>query len=201
MKTLCLGGSFNPIHHGHLICARSVAETAGFQKVLLIPSGQPPHKTQAADLAGASDRLNMCRLAIGAAAATSSVFFELSDIEIGRAGPSYTIDTVRQMQANGTSPVHWLIGADMLNFLPNWHQPAALLAEVQFLIMRRPGFNIEWDKLPPEFIPLKKNLVNAPRIDISSTDIRRRIQAGLSINYLTPPAVVDYVKTHNLYRA
>jgi nicotinate-nucleotide adenylyltransferase len=201
MKTLCLGGSFNPIHHGHLICARSVAETAGFQKILLIPSGQPPHKQQATDLADASDRLNMCRLAIESATATSSVSFDISDIEIARPGPSYTIDTVRQMQKAGMSTVHWLIGADMLNFLPNWHQTAALLAEVNFIIMRRPGVSIEWDALPSEFIPLKKNLVDAPRIDISSSDIRKRIQAGQSIDYLTPPAVVDYIKAHNVYRA
>ena len=199
MKTLCLGGSFNPIHHGHLICARSVAEIAGFEKILLIPSGQPPHKTQATDLAEASDRLNMCKLAIGSAAATSSVFFDVSDIEIARPGPSYTIDTVRQMYKLGISPIHWLIGGDMLNFLPNWHQPAALLKEVQFLIMARPGVAIEWDKLSAEFIPLKKNLVEAPRIDISSSDIRRRVQTGLSIDYLTPPAVVDYITARNLY--
>jgi nicotinate-nucleotide adenylyltransferase len=200
MKTLCLGGSFNPIHHGHLICARSVAETAGFQKILLIPSGQPPHKTQATDLADASDRLNMCKLAIESAAVTSDIFFELSDVEITRPGPSYTIDTTRQMRKLGLSQINWLIGADMLNFLPNWHQPAALLAEVNFLIMHRPGISINWDALPGDFIPLKKNLVEAPQIDISSSNIRHRLQAGLSIHYLTPPTVVDYITAHNLYR-
>jgi nicotinate-nucleotide adenylyltransferase len=199
MKTLCLGGSFNPIHHGHLICARSVAETAGFEKILLIPSGRPPHKTQATDLAEPSDRLNMCRLAIESAAGTSGISFQLSDIEIARPGPSYTIDTVYQLQKIGMASVHWLIGADMLNFLPNWHQPAALLKKVQFLIMQRPGVSIDWDALPIDFIPLKKNLVDAPRIDISSSDIRRRVKAGLSIDYLTPPAVVNYIHKHRLY--
>jgi nicotinate-nucleotide adenylyltransferase len=200
MKTLCLGGSFNPIHHGHLICARSVAEIAGFEKILLIPSGRPPHKTQATDLAEPSDRLNMCKLAIESAAATSGISFQLSDIEIARAGPSYTIDTIRQLQKTGMPAIHWLIGADMLNDLPNWHQPAALLREVEFIVMHRPGVAIDWDALPSEFIPLKKNLLDAPRIDISSSDIRRRIQAGLSIDYLTPPAVVDYIRDRGLYR-
>ncbi|HMB95036.1 MAG TPA: nicotinate-nucleotide adenylyltransferase [Tepidisphaeraceae bacterium] len=199
MKTLCLGGSFNPIHHGHLICARSVAESDGFDKILLIPSRQPPHKPQN-ELADASDRLTMCRLAIESANVVGSVSFEISDIEINRPGPSYTIDTVRQMQKLGMPQVYWLIGADMLNFLPKWHQPAALLREANFVIIERPGIAIEWNALPAEFIPLKKNLVQAPRIDISSSDIRRRIAMSHSIDYLTPPAVVAYINAHGLYR-
>ena len=160
MKTLCLGGSFNPIHHGHLICARSVAETAGFARVLLIPSRMPPHKTGATDVAGAADRLQMCRLAIESAAKKSAVSFEVSDIEISRPGPSYTIDTARQMRKNGVEKIYWLIGADMMNLLPNWHQSAELLREIQFVIINRPTVAIHWDALPPQFIPLKNNLID-----------------------------------------
>jgi len=198
-KTLCLGGSFNPIHYGHLICVRAVAEAAGFERVLLIPSAQPPHKPDAVDLADASDRLQMCGLAIQTDVADSAVEFAVSDTELRRLGPSYTIDTVREMKRSGWPKVHWLIGADMLNYLPNWHDAAALLREVEFVVMARPGVVMGWDGLPGEFSCLKDNIVPAPLIEISSSDIRRRIRAGLTIDYLTPPAVVDYIVAHHLY--
>ena len=200
MKTLCLGGSFNPIHHGHLICAGAVAEAAGFEKVLLIPAGQPPHKPQQADLADSSDRLNMCRLAIQGRSGGGSVVFDVCDIEIYRPGPSYAIDTVRELKNSGWQQVHWLIGADMLNYLPNWHQAAALLSEANFVIMARPQVLIDWNALPGEFATLKKNVVEAPLVQISSRDIRRRVRDGRSIDYLTPPAVIEYIGARGLYR-
>jgi nicotinate-nucleotide adenylyltransferase len=201
-KTLCLGGSFNPIHHGHLICARTIAETCGFSNVLLIPSANPPHKPLATDLADPAHRLHMCRLAIQTNEPNSEVQFDVSDIEIARSGqPSYTIDTVRQLKRQGWERVHWLIGADMLNYLPNWHEAAALLREVDFLIMARPGVPMNWNSLPPEFSSLQKHIIPAPLIDISSSEIRRRLKAGLPINYLTPPTVVDYITKHKLYGA
>jgi len=202
MKTLCLGGSFNPIHHGHLICAQAVAEKAGFERVLLIPSFHPPHQTNQ-DLASASDRLKMCRLAIKNAENAppqSGVRFEVSDIELHRSGPSYTIDTVRELKKMGWPSVHWLIGADMLNYLPNWHLSAALLNEVHFVIVARPGVPIDWDKLPESFAELKNSVVQAPLIDISSSEIRNRVRAGKSIENLTPQPVIDYIAKHGLYR-
>jgi nicotinate-nucleotide adenylyltransferase len=202
-KTLCLGGSFNPIHFGHLICARAVAEAAGYAQVLLVPSAQPPHKAQQADLASPSDRLAMCRLAIDSTTKSSDsslrVSFDVSDIELTRTGPSYTIDTARELRQRGWPEVHWLIGADMLNYLPKWHEPAALLREVNFVVMRRPGIPIDWNSLPGEFAFLKNSVVEAPLIEISSTQIRQRVRAGLSIDYLTPPPVVDYIGTRGLY--
>ncbi|WP_428937413.1 nicotinate-nucleotide adenylyltransferase [Fontivita pretiosa] len=202
-KTLCLGGSFNPIHLGHLICARAVAEARGFARVMLIPCGQPPHKPRAADLASPTHRLQMCRLAIQTSNSTDSrraqVQFDISEIEIARRGPSYTIDTVRQLRSQGWTQVHWLIGADMLNYLPKWREPAALIREASLLIMARPGVPIDWNALPGEFASLKDNVVVAPLIEISSTQIRWRVRAGLSIEYLTPPAVVRYIHTHRLY--
>src|SRR3954468_23242329 len=132
MKTLCLGGSFNPIHHGHLICARAVAEAAGDQKVVLVPSARPPHKPDQTDLADASNRAEMCRLALPQRTSSAQVTnphlsWDVSDVELTRTGPSYTIDTVREFKRDGWPEVHWLIGADMLNYLPNWHDAAALL--------------------------------------------------------------------------
>jgi nicotinate-nucleotide adenylyltransferase len=202
-KTLCLGGSFNPVHHGHLICARRVAEIAGFERVLLIPGRQPPHKPNQPDLADAPHRLQMSRLAAETdkTRARAGVIFEVSEIELARSGPSYTIDTVRELRNSGWDQVNWLIGADMLNLLPKWHEAAALLREVNFVITRRPGVLIDWNSLPVDFAVLQNKMVDAPLIEISSTQIRQRVRAGLSIDYLTPPAVVDYIRMHQLYRA
>src|SRR5207248_10743648 len=96
--------------------------------------------------------------------------------------------------------VHWLIGADMLLDLPTWHRPQELLREVEFVVMARPGWSIDWSKLPPEMRKLEANVVEAPRIDISATDIRSRVRAGFPITYLTPPSVCRYIHEQALYR-
>lgn len=194
MKTLCLGGSFNPIHHGHLICARAVMEELGYQQVMLIPSAQPPHKSSSVDMAAPEHRLRMCQLAVD-----QSANFAVDDLEIRRNGPSYTLDTARELKARGWSEIHWLIGADMLNLLPQWHRPPELLKEVHFVIMARPGFTFEWSELPVEFQSLKNSVVETPLIDISSTDIRRRVRAGLPIEFLTPPPVERCILELKLY--
>ncbi|HZL34896.1 MAG TPA: nicotinate (nicotinamide) nucleotide adenylyltransferase [Tepidisphaeraceae bacterium] len=192
MPRLILGGSFNPIHHGHLICARCVAEQSGFGCVTLMPTAQPPHKAAPADLAPAGDRLAMARLAV-----LGDPLFEVDDLEILRPGPSYTIDTVRQI-ARGDS-IHWLIGADMLLYLPHWHRIEELLREVNFVIMERPGWPIDWNLLSPLFQPLRRNVVTAPLIDIRATEIRRRCAAGLAIDYLAPAGVCRYIREHGLF--
>jgi nicotinate-nucleotide adenylyltransferase len=196
LKRLGFGGSFNPIHNGHLACSKAVAIRMGFDQIVLIPSRQPPHKPGQTDLASAENRLAMCQRAV-----EGDRLFAVDDIEMRRSGPSYTIDTVREFRRRGWPAVSWLIGADMLNFLPNWHDPYALLAEVDFVVMARPGFQFEWQQLPEAFQKLRDKVVEAPLIDISSTDIRRRIARGESIDRLTPPAVADYIRAHGLYRS
>jgi nicotinate-nucleotide adenylyltransferase len=195
MKTLYLGGSFNPIHHAHLICARAAAEAMGFDRILLLPSAVPPHKTNQRKLAGSADRLHMAELAVAGHA-----LFAVSDLELRRSGPSYTIDTVRQLKANGESQVHWLIGADAVMQLPGWREPEALLHEVTFVVMDRPGTAVEFSRLPPAYRRLESHRVTVPQLDISSSEIRRRVQAGLSIDFLTPPAVVEFIGQRGLYR-
>jgi nicotinate-nucleotide adenylyltransferase len=195
MPKLCLGGSFNPIHHGHLLCARAAAEAVGAAGVVLMPTGQSPHKGTNLGMPGAADRVEMCRLAIEGVAG-----FELDERETRRQGPSYTIDTVREMKAEGVDKVYWLIGADMLNTLPSWREAPALLEEVNWVVMARPGLVMEWDTLGPEFGKLKANVVEVPQIDISATEIRRRVGAGLAIEYLTPAAVCRYIRERGLYR-
>lgn len=196
MPILCFGGSFNPIHNAHLRCAQAVADKAGYDRVLLIPSAQPPHKPSAADLAPAQHRVAMCRLA-----AETVAGFDVDDLETRRTGPSYTLDTARKLRhRRGWSEVHWLIGGDMLLFLPRWHRPLELLREVHFVVMARPGYPINWDALPPEYHHLRSHQVEAPMVDISATKIRRRVKAGESIDAFVPPAVSRYISDNGLYR-
>ena len=194
MRQLWFGGSFNPIHFGHLICARSVAEAAGFDRVVLVPSHQPPHKSGITTVLNASHRLAMCQLAVA-----GDAFFDVDGIELDRPGPSYTIDTVRELRRRGCGEISWLIGADMASFLPNWRDPAALLAEVRFVLMARPGCPIDWSSMPVEMQKLQSSVVEAPKLDISSTGLRERLARGKSIRYLTPDAVVEYIWRHRLY--
>lgn len=196
VRKLCFGGSFNPIHNGHLITSEAVARGRGFERVVLIPSTTSPHKVGHADMAAASDRLAMCRLAI-----EGNDLFELDDLELTRTGPSYTIDTARELRRRGWDEVNWLIGADQVPALPHWQEPAALLLEVRFVIMARPGWWFDWDTLPAEFRALRDRVVEAPLVDVSATDIRQRIGQGQPIDHLTPSAVADYVREHGLYRA
>ena len=139
----------------------------------------------------------MCQLA----AEPAGQFFDVDDLELFRQGPSYTTDTAADLlRRPGFGAVHWLIGADQLIDLPNWHRPLDLLQQVNFLIMARPGIDIDFTCLPPEFRHLKANLVRVPQIDISATEIRRRLRQGLPISFLTPAAVVDYIRENKLYR-
>lgn len=197
MRTLCFGGSFNPIHHGHLICARAAAEAMGFPRVLLIPSAQPPHKPASPDLAPPADRLAMCQLA----ARLEPSLFQASDMELKRVTPSYTIDSARALKLQGWQEVSWLIGADMLLYLPQWHEPEALLAEVNFVILARPGWSFDWKAMPPAYRRLEANVVRAPLIEMSATDIRRRVREGRPISYMVPPRVAEYIEREGLYKA
>jgi nicotinate-nucleotide adenylyltransferase len=195
MSKLCLGGAFNPVHNGHLLCARAAAEALGVAMVVLIPCHVGPHKLSDPAMAAAEHRLMMCRLAVAGVDG-----FEIDDRELRRAGPSYTIDTVRELRQAGWDKVPWLLGADQVESLPKWHQPHDLLREAQFHIMARPGWNLDWKKLPPEYAVLADRLVTSLMVDISATDIRRRVAHGLPIDFLTPPAVCQYITQHGLYR-
>lgn len=216
MPTIAIyGGTFDPVHLGHLIVARAVAERCGFRRVTLMPSASPPHKSAA--LSSPTDRLEMLRLAVA-----DDPLFEVSDLELRRSGPSYTIDTLAELgrQADPGAGIAWIIGADMLAILPKWHRAAEVVRQARIITAVRPG----WDNregtpqtatqpvVPKElerdlreaFGPdissrLLADVVQTPRIEISSTDIRERCAAGLSIRYLVPPAVEQYIRERNLY--
>ncbi len=199
MSRLCLGGTFNPIHHAHLICARFADEAIGADEVVLIPAANPPHKPPGGPLGGtpvgAAERLAMCRLAVDGVPG-----FSVDDREIRRGGASYTIQTVRELREEGQTVVNWLIGADLVAGLPAWHDAARLVEECHFIIVARPGWSIDWHLLPAPFARLEKQVVVAPLIDISASQIRSRVAAGRDIQFLTPPAVCRFIEQRGLYR-
>ncbi len=196
------GGSFNPIHSGHLIVARSVAEQLHLDRMILLPSASPPHKT-AQTLLDPRHRAEMVKLAIA-----DEPIFEFSDYDLTREGPCYTVDTVAHFREElGLDVIlHWLIGADSLAELTSWYRVRALVDSCRIITAARPG----WDKIDFEVLrtrlsedhiaSLRAGLIDTPRIDISATDIRRRNRAGRSIRYLMPEAVRDYICKHALYQ-
>jgi len=199
---ILVGGSFNPIHLGHLIVARAVAEQLALARVVFIPSGNPPHKP-GNHLADAADRLAMARLAVA-----DESGLEVSDVEIGRSGPSYTILTVeayRQNLAPGQS-LFWLIGSDTLTELHTWHRARELVDMCRIVTAVRPGFEspdlsvLEPTLSPEQVRQLQVDILPTPRIDISATDIRHRIAKGRSIRYLVPDTIREYIENHRLYR-
>lgn len=195
IDTLCYGGTFNPVHVGHLTLVRMIARSRRYARVLLIPAGDPPHKPADSELAPASDRLEMCRLASADAEDVG-----VDDLEIRRPGPSYTIDTVRALRSRGIARIGWLVGADWLPRLPTWRCWDQLRNEVEFLVARRPGFEIDFDSLPESVRSLRDHVVETPLIDVSSTEIRRRVRAGEPIAGLVHPAVERYIRERGLYR-
>ena len=195
-----LGGSFNPIHTGHLILAQSAVEALELSTVLFIPCAIPPHKS-AASLIAAEHRLAMVQAAI-----EGDFRFEASDIEIARGGISYAVETVAQLY-----PIHpgaelcFIIGADTLRELHSWKDIYSLLRLCRFVTFSRPGTSLQevtQDSLrldPPWPERLIADVVAGRQIDISSSDIRHRAAEGMSIRYLVPEAVEMYIAEHRLY--
>ncbi len=202
MRLGVFGGSFDPVHLGHLILAECCREQQRLDQVWFIPAHTPPHK-QAHQLAPGHDRIEMLKLATGGHEA-----FHVSTAELDRGGVSYTVDTLEQLKSEESSRELFLIlGADSLADLPNWKDPARLCDLSTPLVVRRAG------SPPPEFNVLSPFVsveklrqfedaqVEMPLIGLSSSDIRRRVVEGRSIRFLTPRAVEKYIETHGLYQA
>ena len=195
------GGSFDPIHFGHLITARAVAERLNLDRVLLIPAPIPPHK-RANKLTPVEHRLAMIRGAID-----GDPLFEASDIETRRPGPSYTIDTIAALRADvgATAELFWIIGADSLPELATWHRAADLVASVRIVAASRPGWSapdlstLERAVGKPALDRLLADRCPTPEIDISATNIRERIGMGRSVRYLTTSAVIAHIQQNRLY--
>lgn len=134
------------------------------------------------------------------AAVEGDDFFDILTVELERPAPSYTYDTVVELFALGWKEVRWLVGADQVLSLPKWHRAAELIEQVKFVVAGRPGYRIDWDQMPGPYQKLREHVVETPMIEISSTEIRKRVQAGRSIRNMVPMGVEKYIQQSGLYR-
>jgi nicotinate-nucleotide adenylyltransferase len=192
-----LGGTFNPPHMGHLVMAQEALDQLGLDRVVFMPVAVPPHK-EAREDPGAEARVELCRLAV-----QDDERFAVSDLEVRRGGASYTVDTLRELHE--LEPEHdltFIVGGDMAQSLPAWREPEAILALAQLAVAEREGVGREdiARRLEPLHNGDRVTFFDMPRIDVSSSDIRRRVAEGRPIRYLVPDAVADAIAQHDLYR-
>jgi nicotinate-nucleotide adenylyltransferase len=197
MKLGILGGTFDPPHNGHLHIAESAQHTLHLAQVVFIPAKLPPHK-----LDDTITPLDM-RVAMLERALKGKPTFVISMIEARRPGPSYTLDTLRELR-HDLSPgaeLFFIMGMDSLVQLATWHQPAEIVKLAKLAVLRREGFELDLDALEAQVPGVRHSVVmlRAPTSNISASDIRARVQAGESIEGLVPPAVRDYIEKHRLY--
>ena len=197
-RTAVLGGSFNPIHYGHLLLADDVAELLGLDRVLFVPASRPPHKPNA-DLAPAADRYAMVELAI-----TGHSKFAVSDVEFRRPGPSYTVDTLEALRIP-RDELFLIVGSETFLDLLTWRSPRRVAELAQLAVVPRVGsaFDLESAavrKVAHE-IGHEPMVVRAGSLPISASDLRRRVREGRSIAYRLPEAVGAYIRANRLYHA
>jgi nicotinate-nucleotide adenylyltransferase len=187
MKIGILGGTFNPIHIGHLILAEEAREKLGLDKVVFVPAFLPPHKDNS-DIAPAGERLEMVKLAIA-----GNKYFLVSDSEIKRDGRSYTIDTIKEFKTKYPhDELYFIIGSDLLKYLDDWKDLNEIIKMVKFIAATRPGFALEK-------IPAYISTVAIRAVDISGFEIRNCIKEEKSFRYLLPDAVYKYINRKKLY--
>lgn len=194
------GGTFDPIHNGHLIIAEAVRENMNLDKIIFIPSGMPPHKDNLR-VTDAEHRFNMVYKAV-----STNPYFEASRMEIDRQGYTYTIDTITQLQdVHGEfARFFFIIGADVIPELLTWKNYNRLFKICEFISVLRPGFDSEKFQKGVNHLEMQYNAsihtVNVPLIEISSTEIRSRVQNSRTIKYLVPESVEEYIYINGLYK-
>jgi nicotinate-nucleotide adenylyltransferase len=192
-----MGGTFDPIHFGHLITAEEVRVQFGLDQVIFVPCGVPPHKKKY-DLTDARHRHVMVELAVA-----DNPHFTTSRVEIDRQGPAYTIDTIRTFRERfgDACQLYFITGADAILEMLTWRDNESLIELCRFVAATRPGYELsELDRRLGPRHRARIDSVSVPGIEISSTDIRRRVSQGKPIQYLTPSATVSYIKKHALYQ-
>ncbi|HVB77484.1 MAG TPA: nicotinate-nucleotide adenylyltransferase [Candidatus Nitrosotalea sp.] len=197
MRVGVVGGTFDPIHLGHIAMAAAARDCAGLDRVLLVPSGEPPHRADA--IAGSKERLRMCRLAV-----EGHPGFEVLDLEVSRPGPSYTVDTLESLtQSRPEDELYLVLGWDAARDIPLWHRPERVLALTRLVIVSRPG----WPEPQPQDLraagidPARALLCRAETPDIEAREIRRRLEEGEALDGLLDPRVALHLRQHRLYPA
>jgi nicotinate-nucleotide adenylyltransferase len=193
-----LGGTFNPPHVAHLVCASEAAAQLELDRVVLMPVAEPPHKQAAADDPGGTVRVELCRLAVA-----GDDRLEVSDLEVLRGGASYTVDTLRELHARAPEDhLTFIVGGDNALGLPTWREPEAVLALATLAVAERSGA-VRRDiaeRLDEAFGDGSDvRFFVMPRMDVSSTEVRRRVAAGRTIRYLVPDAVREQIARRGLY--
>ncbi|QGQ95674.1 nicotinate-nucleotide adenylyltransferase [Paenibacillus psychroresistens] len=195
MKIGIMGGTFDPIHLGHMIAAESAREAAGLDEVWFIPTFIPPHK-QNLPQASAEQRLAMVQLAV-----SDHPNFRAVDYELERGGASYTVDTVKVLrQLHPELSFYYIIGADMVMYLPKWVRIEEIMESVSFIGLQRPGFEVNLTELPAK-LAAKVQLVEMPLIEISSTYIREKMRLRQSVKYLVCEKLRIYMEANQLYES
>jgi nicotinate-nucleotide adenylyltransferase len=191
-----MGGTFDPIHHGHLVTAEEALWQFGLDEVLFVPTGQPWMKSHP-DLSPAEDRYLMTVIATA-----SNPHFSVSRIEVDREGPTYAVDTLRALQEGSgkSAELYFITGADAILEIFHWKDPEEVLELAHFIAATRPGFDLaRFEAEEPTRHP-KVTVMNVPALAISSTDIRARVREGQTIRYLVPEGVKTYIDKARLYR-
>jgi len=199
MRVGVLGGTFDPIHVGHLAAAEEVRVRLDLERVVFVPAGLPPHKLHLS-VTATEHRLNMVQLAIA-----GNPNFVLSRVDIDRFGPSYTVDTVKLLrdEFGPEAELYLIMGSDSLAEFLTWHKPERVIRLCRIVALTRPGHRVDLEdlnRLLPGAIA-RVQLLEMPLLEISSTDLQRRVRMGLSIKYLVPPAVEAYIRQRGLYQA
>ncbi|MFQ5933434.1 MAG: nicotinate-nucleotide adenylyltransferase [Dehalococcoidia bacterium] len=199
MKVGVLGGTFDPVHTGHVIIAEEARVQLSLDDVLFVPTGQPWFK-EGVDVTPAQARLEMLHRAVD-----ENPHFCIDTQELERQGLTYTVDTIAELRRRlgRDAEIYFIIGLDALAELPRWKEPERLISLCCFAAMKRPGYTrLDIESLAKEIpgIENRVRLVDNVQVDISSSDIRQRVQAGRSIRYLVPEAVEAYIRDSNLYR-
>jgi nicotinate-nucleotide adenylyltransferase len=191
-----LGGTFDPVHVAHLRLAEAAREALMLDQVLFVPAGEPWRKGDRR-IAPAEHRLAMLRFAVA-----GNDDFAISDIELRRSGPTYTADTLDQLAGERLDDEFWfIVGADALADMPNWHEPERIVAHAMLAVAARAGDDADPATLGLPEVSGRVETFVMERMDVSSTDIRARVAAGRSIRYLVPADVDRYITDHQLYRA
>lgn len=198
MKVGILGGTFDPIHYGHLVAGEEARCALGLERVLFVPSARPPHKLKYR-VSAPEVRVEMVRLAIA-----DNPSFELSTVELDRPGYSYTVETVALLQEklSPRAKLYFILGEDALADLPTWHKPERLLETCELIAVNRPGYHSFSLRLLERQLPgveRRVHPVRIPELAIWSTELRARVASGLPIRYLVPDSVHDYISAHGLY--